>query len=96
MENNGLRQPMNKRQRLFDTWSDYRKSYWLRIITKDYQQPIDDVKEFIYHVIEDDASADVEFSDYAQYWKLDNTGELSALISTIIPFDILRQRIAEQ
>ena len=68
----------------------------MRIITKDYQQPIDDVKEFIYHVIEDDASADMEFSDYAQYWKLDNTGDLSALISTVIPFDILRQRIAEQ
>ena len=52
--------------RLYDLWDYYRKSYWLRIITKDYQQPIDDVKEFIYHVIEDDASADVEFSDYAQ------------------------------
>ena len=83
-------------RQLFDLWGNYRKSYWLRIITKDYQQPIDDVKEFIYHVIEDEASADVEFSDYVQYWKLDNTGELSAMISTVIPFDILRQRIAEQ
>lgn len=83
-------------RRLFDLWGDCRKSYWLRIITKDYHQPIDDIKEFIYHVIEDDVSADVEFSAYAQYWKLDNSGELSAMISTVIPFDILRQRIAEQ
>lgn len=83
-------------RRLFDLWTDYRKSYWVRIITKDDQQPVDDVKEFIYHVIEDDASADVEFSDYAKYWKSDNHGELRALLSTVVPFDILRKRIAEQ
>lgn len=83
-------------RRLFDLWTDYRKSYWVRIITKDYQQPIDDIKEFIYRVIEDDASADVEFSDYAQYWKSDNQGEITAMISTVIPFDILLKRIAEQ
>ncbi len=83
-------------RRLFDLWTDYRKSYWLRIITKDYQQPIDDVKEFIYRVVEDDASADVEFSDYVQYWKSDNQGEITVLISTVIPFDILRKRIANK
>lgn len=83
-------------RRLFDLWTDYRKSYWVRIITKNYQQPIDDVKEVIYNVIEDDASADVEFSDYVQYWKSDNKGEITALISTVIPFDILRKCIAEQ
>ena len=83
-------------RRLFNLWTDCRKSYWVRIITKNYQQPIDDVKEFIYNVIEDDASADVEFSDYVQYWKSDNKGEITALISTVIPFDILRKCIAEQ
>ena len=83
-------------RRLFDLWTDYRKSYWVRIITKDFQQPIDDVKEFIYRAIEDDASADVEFSDYVQYWKSDNQGEITALISTVIPFGILRKCIAEQ
>lgn len=83
-------------RRLFDLWTDYRKSYWVRIITKNYQQPIDDVKEVIYNVIEDEASADVEFSDYVQYWKSDNKGEITALISTVIPFDILRKCIAEQ
>ena len=77
-------------RQLFDLWTDYRKSYWVRIITKDYQQPIDDIKDFIYRVIEDDMSADVEFSDYAQYWKSDNQGEITGLISTVIPFDILR------
>lgn len=81
-------------RRLLGLWTDYRKSYWVRIITKDYQQPIDDIKDFIYRVIEDDMSADVEFSDYAQYWKSDNQGEITALISTVIPFDILRKRIA--
>lgn len=80
-------------RQLFDLWTDYRKSYWVRIITKDYQQPIDDIKDFIYRVIEDDMSADVEFSDYAQYWKSGNQGEITALISTVIPFDILRKRI---
>lgn len=83
-------------RRLFDLWTDYRKSYWMRIITKDYQQPINDVKEFIYRVIEDDTSADVEFSDYVQYWKSDSQGELTAMLSTVIPFDILRKRFAEQ
>lgn len=83
-------------RRLFDLWTAYRKSYWMRIITKDYQQPIDDVKEFIYRIIVDDASADVEFSDYVQYWKSDNQGEITVLISTVIPFDILRKRIAKQ
>lgn len=41
-------------------------------------------------------SADVEFSDYVQYWKSDNQGEITAMLSTVIPFDILRKRIAEQ
>lgn len=57
--------------------NDIKNKYRLRIITKDYQQSIDDIKEFIYRVIEDDASADVEFSDYIQYWKSDNQGNYS-------------------
>lgn len=76
--------------------NDIKSKYWLRIITKEYKQPIDDVKEFVYRVIEDDASADVEFSGYAKYWKSDSQGVLTALLSTVIPFDILRKRIAEQ
>lgn len=45
-------------------------------------------------LLKDDMSADVEFSDYVQYCKSDNQGEITALISTVIPFDILRKRIA--
>lgn len=73
-----------------------KSKYWFRIITKDYQQPVDDVKEFIYHTIEDDQSSDVEFTEYIRYWKTDSQGELSAIVTTVIPFDILRKRIADQ
>lgn len=73
-----------------------KSKYWFRIITKDYQQPVDDVKEFIYHTIEDDQSSDVEFSEYIKCWKTDSQGELSAMVTTVIPFDILRKRIADQ
>lgn len=83
-------------RRLFDAWTDYKKTYWFRIITKDYRQPIDVVKEFIYHTIEDDPSSDVEFTEYTRYWKTDSQGELSAIVNTVIPFDILRKRIADQ
>lgn len=83
-------------RRLFDAWTDYKKIYWFRIITKDYRQPIDEVKEFIYHAIEDDQSFDVEFTEYIRYWKTDSQGELSAMVNTVIPFDILRKRIADQ
>lgn len=83
-------------RRLFDAWVDYKKTYWVRIITTNYQQPVDDVKEFIYHTIEDDQSSDVEFTEYVRYWKTDSQGELSAIVTSIIPFDILRKRIADQ
>ncbi len=73
-----------------------RSKYWFRIITKDYQQPIDEVKEFLCQTIEDDQSSDVEFTEYIRYWKTDSQGELSAMVSTVIPFDILCKRIAEQ
>ena len=81
---------------LFDLWCDYRKSYRVRIITNNYRLPIDDVKEFLYQTVGDDSSSEVDFSDYTHYWKSDNQGEITAMISTVIPFDILRQRIAEQ
>lgn len=73
-----------------------KRKYWLRIITNDYKQPIDDIKNFIYHVVEDDISADVEFLDYIPYWKIENYGELLIKISTDISFDIIRNRIARQ
>ena len=69
---------------------------WVRIITNNYRLPIDDVKEFLYQTVGDDSSSEVDFSDYTHYWKSDNQGEITAMISTVIPFDILRQRIAEQ
>ncbi len=72
------------------------KKYWLRIITKDYTQPIDGVKEFLYRTISDDMSADVEFGDYTEYWKMPEQGTLLTMLTTIIPFDILRNRIAQQ
>ena len=83
-------------RRLFENWSDYRQSYWLRIITKDYAQPIDGVKEFLYRTISDDVSADVEFGDYTEYWKWPEQGTLLTMLTTVIPFDILRNRIAQQ
>jgi len=73
-----------------------KSKYWFRIITKDYRQPIDVVKEFIYHTIEDDPSSDVEFTEYTRSWKIDSQGELSAIVNTVIHFDILRERIADQ
>lgn len=73
-----------------------KSKYWFRIITKDYLQPIDAVKEFIYHTIEEDQSSDVEFTEYIRYWKTDSQGEFSAIVTTVIPFDILRKRIADQ
>lgn len=82
--------------RLYDLWGDYRKSYWVRIITNNYRLPIDDVKDFIYQTVGDDSSSEVDFSDYTRYWKSDNQGELTAMISTVIPFGVLRKRIAEQ
>lgn len=83
-------------RRLFENWSDYQQSYWLRIITKDYAQPIDGVKEFLYRTISDDMSADVEFGDYTEYWKWPEQGTLLTMLTTVIPFDILRNRIARQ
>lgn len=83
-------------KRMFESWSDYRKTYWLRIITNSYHQPIDDIKEFIYKAVGDDQSSDVDFSDYIRYWKIDSQGEISAIATTIIPFDILRKRLADQ
>jgi len=83
-------------RRLFENWSDYRQSYWLRIFTKDYTQPIDSVREFICHAVSDDMSANVEFGDYIKYWKWPEQGELTAMLATVIPFDILRGRIARQ
>ena len=83
-------------RRLFESWSDYRETYWLRVITNSYHQPIDDIKEFIYRVVGDDQSSDVDFSDYIKYWKTDYQGVLSVMISTIIPFDILRERISDK
>ena len=83
-------------KRLFEKWSDYRQSYWLRIITKDYTQPIDGVKGFICHAVSDDMSADVEFGDYTEYWKWPKQGTLLTMLTTIIPFDILRSRIAHE
>ncbi len=73
-----------------------RSKYWFRIITKDYHQPIDGVKEFLSQTIKDDQSSDVEFTEYIRYWKIDSQGELSAMVTTVIPFDILRKRIADQ
>ena len=83
-------------RRLYEKWSDYQHSYWLRIITKDYAQPIDGVKKFIYHAVSDDISANVEFGDYIEYWKWPEQGELTVMLTTVIPFDILRNRIAQQ
>lgn len=82
--------------RLYDLWGYYRKSYWVRIITNNYRLPIDDVKDFLYQTVGDDSSSEVDFSDYTRYWKSDNQGELTAMISTVIPFGVLRKRIAEQ
>ena len=83
-------------RRLFENWSDYQQSYWLRIITKDYTQPIAGVKKFIYHAVSDDMSADVKFGDYTEYWKWPEQGTLLTMLTTIIPFDILRSRIAHE
>lgn len=83
-------------RRLFEKWSDYRQSYWLRIFTKDCTQPIDSVKKFICHAVSDDISANVEFGDYTEYWKWPEQGELTAILTTVIPFDMLRNRIAQQ
>lgn len=83
-------------RRLFENWSDYRQSYWLRIITKDYAQPIDSVKKFICHAVSDDISTNVEFGDYIEYWKWPEQGELTVILTTVIPFDILRGRIARE
>lgn len=83
-------------RRLFENWSDYQQSYWLRIITKDYTQPIAGVKKFIYHAVSDDMSADVKFGYYTEYWKWPEQGTLLTMLTTIIPFDILRSRIAHE
>lgn len=73
-----------------------KKKYWLRVITKDYAQPIDGVKEFLCHAISDDISAEVEFGNYIEYWKMPEHGVLTVMLTTVIPFDILRDRIAQQ
>lgn len=72
------------------------KKYWLRIITKDYTQPIDGVKKFICNALSDDVSANVDFGDYIEYWKWPKQGGLTAMLTTVIPFDILRGRIARE
>ena len=78
------------------TDKELKKKYWLRVITKDYAQPIDGVKEFLCYAISDDISANVEFGDYIEYWKMPKHGVLTVMFATVIPFDILRDHIAQQ
>jgi hypothetical protein len=70
--------------------------YILRVITKEFLQPIDDVRDFIRRIVEDDKTSAVEFDDYIRYWKTENQGVILAKVSTLIPFNIIRNRIGAE